>query len=519
MEQPLLQMKQITKRFGSVCALNQVNLTVGKGEIHALCGENGAGKSTLMNVLSGVYPHGSYEGDIFFNAAPCHFKTIKDSEKLGIVIIHQELALIPTLSIGENMFLGNERKRHGLVDWKRTNEDARKYMAMVGLLEDPHTLVKDIGMGKKQLLEIAKALAKNVQLLILDEPTSSLNESDAQNLLGLLQSLKKQQDMTSIIISHKLNEVNFVADMITIIRDGCTIETLDNRTGETTQERVIKGMVGREMEDRYPPRAPYRLPKGEPYALKVENWNAFHPLETRRKSVDSVSFHVGRGEVVGFAGMIGAGRTELAMSLFGKAYGSRISGIVEKDGQPLSLRDISTAIASGINYLPEDRKDAGLILHDSIKHNITLPAISRITKHHVIDKALEARMIEGYDRRLGVKCQSTEQPCAALSGGNQQKVLLGKCIFTQPDILILDEPTRGVDVGAKYEIYQTINRLASIKKSIIIISSEMPELLGMCDRIYVMCEGRIVAELTKEEATQEKIMEHIMQGSRKTNAS
>ena len=463
-----------------------------------------------MNVLSGIYPYGTYEGDIIYQGQECRFKTIKDSEKLGIVIIHQELALVPYLSIAENMFLGNEQARHGVVNWDQTYQQAQRYMAMVGLHENPRTLVKDIGMGKQQLAEIAKALAKNVKLLILDEPTSSLNESDAKKLLDLLIAFKKEKGITSIIISHKLNEIAYCADKITVIRDGQSIETLDSLTDTITEERIIKGMVGREMTSRYP-RREHNI--GD-IALEVKNWTVYHPLYTEQKLVDNVSLTVRRGEVVGVAGLIGAGRTELAMSIFGRAYGSNISGELYKDGRPLHLHSIPQAIENGFAYVSEDRKGNGLITSNSIKHNITLARPQFISEHGILDKDLETNRACEYQEKLGIKAPTVEQLVGNLSGGNQQKVLVGKWMFAQPDVMLMDEPTRGVDVGAKYEIYQIINDLVSQGKSILMISSELPEILGMCDRIYVMNEGRLIAELSAGEASQEAIMSTIMQDSK-----
>lgn len=510
LDSTILKMRDITKTFPGVKALDRVNIEVEEGEIHAICGENGAGKSTLMNVLSGIYPYGTYEGDIIYQGQECRFKTIKDSEKLGIVIIHQELALVPYLSIAENMFLGNEQARHGVVNWDQTYQQAQRYMAMVGLHENPRTLVKDIGMGKQQLAEIAKALAKNVKLLILDEPTSSLNESDAKKLLDLLIAFKKEKGITSIIISHKLNEIAYCADKITVIRDGQSIETLDSLTDTITEERIIKGMVGREMTSRYP-RREHNI--GD-IALEVKNWTVYHPLYTEQKLVDNVSLTVRRGEVVGVAGLIGAGRTELAMSIFGRAYGSNISGELYKDGRPLHLHSIPQAIENGFAYVSEDRKGNGLITSNSIKHNITLARPQFISEHGILDKDLETNRACEYQEKLGIKAPTVEQLVGNLSGGNQQKVLVGKWMFAQPDVMLMDEPTRGVDVGAKYEIYQIINDLVSQGKSILMISSELPEILGMCDRIYVMNEGRLIAELSAGEASQEAIMSTIMQDSK-----
>jgi len=508
----LLEMRSITKEFPGVKALKNVNITVEEGEIHAIVGENGAGKSTLMNVLSGVYPYGSYTGDIYFDGQLCRFHSIKDSERLGIVIIHQELALVPYLSIGENMFLGNERqRRRGIVNWDETFQEAEKHLRVVGLDENPRTLVKDISVGKQQLVEIAKALAKDVRLLILDEPTSSLNEADSRKVLDLLLSLKREKGITSILISHKLNEVAYCADRITILRDGSTVETLDKNKDEVTEERIIRGMVGREMTERYPHR-PKTIRKE--VALEVRDWTVYHEIYTERRVVNNVSFKLHKGEVAGIYGLMGSGRTELALSIFGRAYGSRISGTLIKDGQILELHSVPDAIAAGLIYVTEDRKDSGLILGSSIMHNITLLRMEFVSQRGRIDRDLERKTANEYRETLGIKAPSVEQYVGNLSGGNQQKVLLAKWIYSKPDILILDEPTRGVDVGAKYEIYQIINDLAEQGKAILFISSELPEILGMCDRIYVMDSGRIIAEFAQSEATQEGIMNCIMQQSK-----
>jgi putative multiple sugar transport system ATP-binding protein len=507
----LLEMKNITKTFPGVKALDNVNLKVEEGEIHALVGENGAGKSTLMNVLSGIYPYGSYEGDIIYDGEVCKFNKIKDSEEKGIVIIHQELALIPYMTIGENMFLGNERGHKYALDWNETYGKADELLKVVGLKESSRTLIKDIGVGKQQLVEIAKALAKKVRLLILDEPTSSLNESDSQALLDLMLQFKKE-GMTSIIISHKLNEVSYVADKITVVRDGSTIETLDKKTDDITEDRIIKGMVGRDLTDRFPKRENVKI--GD-VLMEVKGWNVYHPLYTERKVVDDVSMNVRRGEVVGISGLMGAGRTELAMSIFGKSYGTNISGQLFINGKEVHLRNVKEAINNKLAYVTEDRKGNGLILSNPIKINTTMANLDAVSTHTVIDKDKEYGVAVDYKEKLHTKCPTVEQNVGNLSGGNQQKVLLAKWMFADPDVLILDEPTRGIDVGAKYEIYCIINQLVAEGKSVIMISSELPEVLGMCDRIYVMNEGRIVGELAREEASQEVIMSHILKSSNK----
>lgn len=505
MSDTILEMRNITKTFPGVKALNNVSLKVKQGEIHALCGENGAGKSTLMKVLSGVYPHGTYKGDILYKGKLCEFKDIKQSESLGIVIIHQELALIPYLSIAENIFLGNERARKGIVDWNETVTQTRGLLEKVGLQESPNSLIVSIGVGKQQLVEIAKALSKKVQLLILDEPTAALNEDDSQNLLDLLLELKKE-GITSILISHKLNELSRVADTITIMRDGAVIETLDTQKDSITEDRIIKGMVGRDLTHRFPPRES-RI--GD-VVFEVKDWNVYHPIINDRMVIRSANLKVRRGEVVGLAGLMGSGRTELAMSIFGKSYGKKISGKLIKDGKEINLNNVDKAIKNGLAYLTEDRKEYGLILIDHIKGNITLPNLNKISKNLVVNENEEIVQTEGFRSKLNIKCSSILQKAGNLSGGNQQKVVLSKWIFTEADIFILDEPIRGIDVGAKYEIYTLINKLAAEGKAIIIISSEMPEILGMSDRIYIMNEGRIVGELSREEASQEKIMKLIL---------
>ncbi|MGB8451463.1 MAG: multiple monosaccharide ABC transporter ATP-binding protein [Anaerocolumna sp.] len=507
----ILEMKNIVKEFPGVKALNNVTLEVERGEIHALVGENGAGKSTLMNILSGVYPYGTYSGEIIYNKEECKFNTLRDSEDKGIVIIHQELALIPTLSIAENMFLGNERTARFGINWDETYHQAETHMRRVGLKDSPETLIKDIGTGKQQLIEIAKALSKNVKLLILDEPTSSLNEEDTKMLLDLLLTFKNQ-GMTSIIISHKLNEIAYVADNITVLRDGSSIETINNITHNIDESRIIKGMVGREMKDRFPNRE-HNISKD--IGLEVKNWTVYHPLYEEKMICKGINFHVKKGEVVGFAGLQGAGRTELAMSIFGKSYGQNISGTLIVKGKEIVLNNTKEAIKSGIAYVTEDRKGNGLILAQPIRVNTTLAKTSKVSKNGVFDEDKEKLAADEYKQKLNVKCSSTEQNVGNLSGGNQQKVLLAKWMFADPDVLILDEPTRGIDVGAKYEIYCIMNQLVKDGKSVVMISSELPELLGMCDRIYIMNEGRIAGELSAREATQELIMSCILQNDKK----
>ncbi|KIX16425.1 multiple monosaccharide ABC transporter ATP-binding protein [Paracoccus sp. 228] len=500
----LLEMQGISKTFPGVKALDDVSLTVAQGEIHAICGENGAGKSTLMKVLSGVYPTGSYDGRIVFDGQPVDFRTIRDSEDRGIIIIHQELALVPLLTIAENIFLGNERATRGVIDWPETYRQTEALLAKVGLRETPGTIVDTLGVGKQQLVEIAKALSKNVRLLILDEPTAALSESDSQALLDLLLELKGQ-GVTSIIISHKLNEVRRVADSVTVIRDGATISTLDARQG-LTEDRIVRDMVGRDMAHRYPDRD---RRAGE-VLFELRGWNVWHPEQRDRQMIRDLSMTVRAGEVVGIAGLMGSGRTELAMSVFGRSYGRDIAGQALVRGRPVDLSTVDRAIAAGLAYVTEDRKTLGLILDETIRRNTILANLDGVARRGVVDETRETEVAETYRRQLRIRTPSVFQKVMNLSGGNQQKVVLAKWLFTDPDVLILDEPTRGIDVGAKYEIYSIINDLSAAGKGVVMISSEMPELLGMCDRIYVMNEGRFVGELTADQASQEAIMSLIV---------
>src|SRR5512138_1472091 len=506
MSENILEMRNITKVFPGVKALDNVNFSVRQGEIHALVGENGAGKSTLMNVLSGIYPYGTYEGQIYFQGRECRFRDITESEKIGLVIIHQELALIPFLSIAENMFLGNERAKNGVIDWNESVSRTKELLNRVGLHESPNTLITNMGVGKQQLVEIAKALAKEVKLLILDEPTASLNDDDSERLLKLLLQFK-EHGISSILISHKLSEVKKVADSITILRDGATIETLDCRKDNISENRIIRGMVGRDLTHRFPPRDS----KIGDVIFEIRDWNAYHPLHENRKVSNNVNLNVRKGEIVGVAGLMGAGRTELAMSIFGRSYGTRISGSAYKLGKEIDISTIDKAIENGIAYATEDRKAYGLVLIQEIKENITLANLEAISDGGiVINEPKEMTVTREYRDKLNIKCSSIRQLAVNLSGGNQQKVVLSKWLFANPDILILDEPTRGIDVGAKFEIYTIMNRLASEGKGIIFISSELPEILGICDRIYVMRDGKIVGEMPASEASQEKVMKYIM---------
>ncbi|WP_112264391.1 multiple monosaccharide ABC transporter ATP-binding protein [Lentzea terrae] len=498
-------MRGITKRFAGVTALHDVSLSVRRGEIHAICGENGAGKSTLMKVLSGVHPHGTYDGEIVFAGEPCAFNGVRDSERRGIVIIHQELALCGQLSVAENLFLGNERARRGFIDWNRTNHDAQALLDRVGLRENPTTQVNDLGVGKQQLVEIAKALSKEVSLLILDEPTAALNDDDSQHLLDLLDGLR-DEGITSVIISHKLNEVTRIADTVTVLRDGKTIETLPAKG--LSEERIIAGMVGRDLEHRFPPRTP---DIGDE-VLRIEDWTVHSPAQPDRVVVDNATLSVRRGEIVGLAGLMGAGRTELAMSVFGRSYGTGISGRVVKDGAEIDTRTVQAAIRNGLAYVSEDRKRYGLNLIEGVQRNVSAAALDKLAKRGWVNENEEFSVAERFRRSMGIRTPAVSTQVGTLSGGNQQKVVLAKWMFTDPDVLILDEPTRGIDVGAKYEIYSIINDLAAQGKAVLVISSELPELLGLCDRVYALSEGRITGELDRAEATQERLMQYMTRG-------
>ncbi|MER7952154.1 multiple monosaccharide ABC transporter ATP-binding protein [Streptomyces sp. NPDC096079] len=497
-------MRSITKTFPGVSALTDVSLVVRDGEIHAICGENGAGKSTLMKVLSAVHPYGSYSGEIVYRGERMRFDDIRAGEDAGIVIIHQELALVPGMSITENIFLGNEPRRRGGIDWKAARSRALALMERVGLREDPDTLIKDIGVGKQQLVEIAKAFAKDVKLLILDEPTAALNEDDSRHLLDLLRGFR-ERGVTSIIISHKLNEIEAIADSITILRDGRTIETLDVRADGVDEDRIVRGMVGRELSSRFPDRTPEI---GEIF-FEVRDWTVRHPSSDERLVCKGSTFHVRRGEIVGFAGLMGAGRTELAMSLFGRSYGTYLSGRVFKDGEEIRLKSVADAIRHGLAYVSEDRKSVGLNLLDDIKTSIVAAKPSKVAGRGVIDPVREYRVAEEYRTSLRIKTPSVDEGVVKLSGGNQQKVVLAKWMFTDPDLLILDEPTRGIDVGAKYEIYGIIQRLVSEGKGVIVISSELPELIGLCDRVYTVFEGAITGEVPRRDADPEVLMKQM----------
>ena len=499
----ILEMKDITKLFPGVKALDEVSFRVRRGEIHCLIGENGSGKSTLMKVLSGVYPHGQYSGDIVFNDKVQKFSQISDSEKVGIATIYQELALIPEMTVYENIYLGHEIKKGFKIHWNETIVQAAQMLTRVKLDINPTTKVKDLGVGKQQLVEIAKALSKSVSLLILDEPTAALNEDDSENLMTLIKELKGQ-GVTCILISHKLKEVINVADTITVLRDGKSICSLDTRVEKASEHTIIKHMVGREIDDIYPKRL---KSKTENKVFEVVDWSAYDP-KVGRQILETVNLNVKKGEIVGIAGLMGAGRTEFALSIFGNSRGYLINGDLYVMGAKKNITNPSEAIKEGIAYVTEDRKGNGLILNDEIRTNITLANLQELSKNNgVINKNEEIKVANEYKASMNIKATSIAQRVGNLSGGNQQKVSLGKWLFVKPNLLILDEPTRGIDVGAKYEIYTLMNKLVEQGMSIIMISSELPEILGMSDRLYVMSEGKIVGEMTQEEATQEKVMQ------------
>jgi putative multiple sugar transport system ATP-binding protein len=499
----ILEMQNISKEFPGVKALDGVTLHVRRGEIHAICGENGAGKSTLMKVLSGVHPHGTYGGEIYFDGNLASFANIRDSEHAGIVIIHQELALIPELSITENIFLGNEVRGPLGIDWVTARKRAAELMERVGLHDDPESRIKSIGVGKQQLVEIAKAISKDVKLLILDEPTAALNENDSAHLLGLIREFKAQ-GITCIMISHKLNEISAIADSITIIRDGRSVETIEVPAGEHVDEdRLIRGMVGRELTSRYPDHTPQL---GE-VLFEVKDWTIRHPEITDRIVCKGANFTIRRGEIVGFAGLMGAGRTELARSLFGRSYGTYLKGQIFLHGKEVAPKKVEQAIELGMAYVTEDRKVLGLNLLDTIRATVVSAELHQIaSRAGVVDRNAEFVAAEKYRSELRIKTPTVNEGVIKLSGGNQQKVVVAKWLFTEPELLILDEPTRGIDVGAKYEMYGIMNALADSGKAIMMISSELPELLGTCDRIYTVSNGAITGCLSREEATQESLM-------------
>lgn len=498
----ILEMKGIIKEFPGVRALDNVNFCVEKGEIHGLVGENGAGKSTLMKVLSGVYPYGSYGGEIIYKGEKQEFRGISDSEKAGIAIVYQELALFPELSVYENIFFGHEILKDRVIDWNQTRVKAKKMLEQVRLDVDPAIKVKELGVGQRQLIEIAKALSKDVKLLILDEPTAALNEDDSENLLNLLKELQNR-GVTCIIITHKLKEVIKIADTITILRDGSTVCSLDNKQEKLKEQEIIKHMVGREITNIYPERKNKNI--GD-VCLEVKNWTVVDSV-ANKEILHNINLHVHKGEVVGIAGLMGAGRTELALSIFGNTPGYKIvSGELLVDHKKMRFSNTKQAIKAGVAYATEDRKKNGLVLIQDILYNTTLANLDKVTHGLVVNENEEILVANKYKKSINIKAPSVRQLVGNLSGGNQQKVILARWMFAEPNILILDEPTRGIDVGAKFEIYSLINKLVEEGMGIILISSELLEVLGMSDRIYVMCEGTITGEISGDEATEVTVM-------------
>jgi putative multiple sugar transport system ATP-binding protein len=507
MNEYVMEIISLTKDFPGVRALENVSIKIKKGEIHSIVGENGAGKSTLMSVISGVYPKGDYEGKVIYKGKETHYHSVKDSEKEGLAIIHQELALSPYLPIYENIFLGHMQTMFGIINWNHYIKESKKFLDIVGLKEPPETTVSKLGVGKQQLVEIARALSKKVDLLILDEPTSSLNDDESEKLLNLILDFKKQ-GITCVMISHKLNEVLKVADTVTIIRDGKSIASYDVKEQKLTEEQIIRDMVGRDLTHRFPER------KSKPgdTVMEVKNWTVYHPEYHNIKVVDNVSFDVRKGEILAFCGPMGAGRTELMMSLFGRSYGNRSEGELYIEGKPMHFTSSRSAMNSGLGYISEDRKGLGLILIQDVKTNISNSSLGSISKFGVVNNMQEIKLAEKFRKDLNIRTPTINQIVRNLSGGNQQKVVVSRSLAAEPEIFIVDEPTRGIDVGAKTEIYNILNDLAATGKSIIMVSSELPEALGMADRIYVMNEGKIKGVLAHEEATQEKIMHMALVG-------
>mgnify|MGYP001344521225 CR=1 FL=1 len=504
MSDSILEMNHITKEFPGVKALDDVSFEVERQQIHCLVGENGAGKSTLMKVLSGVHPYGSYEGKIYIDDELQKYGSTQDSEKAGIAVIYQELALVPEMTVYENVFLGHEIRKGISVDINETIKQTLQVLKKVRLDVNPSTKVKHLGIGKQQLVEIAKALSRDAKLLVLDEPTSALNESDSENLLNLLRDLK-EEGVTSILISHKLQEVIAVADKVTVLRDGLSVITLDNHNGEVNEDVLIKHMVGRSIKNIYPDRE--KKPFGD-VVFEVKNWSAYD-LFRQRKILEDINLHLRKGEIIGITGLMGAGRTELALSLFGNTPGYRIDGEIFLKGEPIKFSHPGNAIKSGFAYVTEDRKGDGLILIQDVKSNITIANLNRILNYRlVINQNAEIKDARDYTKSLDIKTPSIEQKVLYLSGGNQQKVSLAKWLYVEPDVMILDEPTRGIDVGAKFEIFKIMNKLVEQGMSIIMISSELPEILGMTDRIYVLSSGKITGEINTKDADQEKVMRY-----------
>ncbi|MEA2174130.1 MAG: D-xylose transport system ATP-binding protein [Blastocatellia bacterium] len=495
---PLLEMREITKTFPGVRALDGVTFDLHAGEIHALVGENGAGKSTLMKVLGGVYPHGSYGGEILIEGRVQRFANIGQAAAAGVAVVYQELALIKDMTVGENIFLGREPNRFGVVLWDEMYGEARRLLTDLRLSIDPRTPVRNLGIGQQQLVEIAKALSQNARILVLDEPTAALTESEVETLVAILDQLRAR-GVGMVYISHKLEEVFRLSDRITVLRDGRTVGT--EAASQLDQPRVIAKMVGREVGDIFPKAA--HAP-GE-IVLEVRGITVEDPNVPGKILVDKVSFNVRRGEVLGIAGLMGAGRSDLLMAIFG-AHAGRVRGEVLIEGKPVRVQNPAEAIKYGIGFVTEDRKRFGLVLDQTILNNMTLASLPRVSGRFVTDADAEAAAGERMSRDLRVKARNVYTVAGTLSGGNQQKVVLAKWLLTKPRVLFLDEPTRGIDVGAKQEIYAQINKLASTGLAIVLVSSELPEVLGLSDRVVVLHEGRITGEFTRTQVTPEKVM-------------
>ena len=496
----ILEFKNVNKQFPGVLALNDVSFNIRRGEIHGVCGENGAGKSTLMKILSGVYPHGTYDGQVIFNGEELKLgaSSIREAGEKGIAIVYQELTLVPTMSVGENVYLGREPVEAGAINWNKLYADTKGILANYGLNISPQELVRNLGVGKMQMVEIAKALSENAKVLILDEPTSALSEAEVDKLMDILKTLKAH-GITCIYITHKLEEFFRITDRVTVMRDGKAVTTTD--TKDLTVEKLVRHMVGREMKERFPK----GNRKPDEIIFEVSDLQALDPNDPSRKVLNGVNFNVRRGEILGIAGLMGSGRTELVMTLFGE-YGKIVSGKIrlgEKEIKPESARE---AIDAGLSLVPEDRKGMGLVLIQSILKNISLPNLDQFSGFLRIDADAELKASMGQAKSLTIKTPSLEALVETLSGGNQQKVVISKWLLSNPVVLIMDDPTRGIDVGAKYEIYKLMNELAEKGVAIIMISSELEEVLGMSDRVMVMSRGRSAGTLSIQEANQERIM-------------
>jgi D-xylose transport system ATP-binding protein len=499
-EDIILDIQNVTKQFPGIIALSDVSLQIIRGEIHGLCGENGAGKSTLMKILAGVYPFGTYEGTIIYNGKELHLESssIRQAMAEGIAIVYQELTLVPEMTVGENIFLGKEITENGIINWSRTYAETQKILDQYQLDVNPRDVVKHLGVGKKQMVEIAKALSENAKVLILDEPTSALTEAEIIKLMEILRSLK-EKGITCIYISHKLEEFFRITDSVTVLRDGKTVVT--KPTKELSLEKLVSYMVGREMKERFP--HSNRKPDG--VIFEVQDLHAVDPEETSKEVLKGVDFSLKKGEILGIAGLMGSGRTELVTTIFGE-YGKITKGKIVLEGKEITVKSANDAMKKGISLVPEDRKVSGLVLIQSILNNISLPNLYSYSRPLRINKNQELKASLQQVKNLSIKISNINNQVDSLSGGNQQKVVIAKWLMTIPKVLIMDDPTRGVDVGAKYEIYKLMNELAEKGVSIIMISSELEEVLGMSDRVMVMHEGRSNGILDIAEATQEKIM-------------